>query len=59
MSKVPVQKGPIDCAVPTQMTMSEMATWREDARQGALRKDGQTLKYHEPRRDTKSSLKGY
>ena len=51
MSKVPVQKGPVECALPRT---SKMQTYEERVREtraeNALKRDGQTLKLHVPKK---------
>ncbi len=41
--KVPVQKGPIKCEMPTMKTMKRAEMNAEDAKHDRMRRDGQTL----------------
>lgn len=50
MSKVPVQKGKIKCDMPTMQTMKRSQMNTEDAMNDRNRKDGQTLKFHTPKK---------
>jgi len=49
-NKVPVQKGEINPAVKTMKTMTYKENLAERSSQLALLKDGQTLKYNEPKK---------
>lgn len=44
------QKGPIRADVPTMKSMSEREMTMQDYQDRVLRRDGQTLKYHEPKK---------
>lgn len=49
MTKVSVQKGPIHCNMPTLKTMTYPQRVRDREQEVMERRDGQTLKMHEPR----------
>jgi hypothetical protein len=49
-SPVPVQKGPIEVAIPTQKTMTHEQRQVERQREIQGVRDGQTLKFHTPKR---------
>lgn len=50
VSKVPVQKGSIDCNIPTMKTITPEQTAMNDHQMRKDRFDGQTLKFHTPKR---------
>lgn len=49
-SKIEVQKGAVVAMQPTMKTKMRAETDRDDARDRAMRRDGMTLKLHEPKR---------
>jgi hypothetical protein len=53
MTKVPVQKGKIDCEMPTLKTMTYPQRVRDREQEVMERRDGQTLKFHTPKTSKK------
>lgn len=49
-NRVPVQKGKIDCNIPTMKTITPEQTAKNDHLMRKDRFDGQTLKFHTPKR---------
>lgn len=50
MSKVPVQKGTLECAFPpTQKMQTYAQRLAETKAENAMKRDGQTLKLHTPK----------